>query len=317
MTTFVIDAGPTTVRRPYFISSPNRKNENGQPHFVLFLFVRECAYMSPEEFVRWILSFTASISLLSPWYIFIISKCTRALVSGTTPVSYDIFSYFLGVRNEKCFFVRMSRCRGFVLEEEALTFHRRLRECRSRCMALDNNKYKVKNGRKTRVQAAAQFHNRELRLSSSRGQKTKNKKQNSIPKRPGPSRELLLSLCVCIGCCAFQWKRSRSSSSFLHTSFLPFRLLFTLSFSLSPFFSFLWLAGRSRRESSVRQRQWEIDILIYYTKGNRSRFFKNLTENNKKLVPHLKEEDSSRKWTFPYVTQVVSWVKFFFLPPTK
>lgn len=94
----------------------------------------------------------------------------------------------------------MSRRRGFVLEEEALAFHRRLRECRSRCMALDNNKYKVKNGRKTRVQAAAQFHNRELRLSSSRGQKTKNKKQNSIPKRPGPSRELLLSLCVCIGC---------------------------------------------------------------------------------------------------------------------
>jgi hypothetical protein len=152
-------------------------------------------------------------------------------------------------------------------------------------------------------------------VAEDKKQKTKNK--TAFQKDQG-LLESCCSLSVCVSAVVHSNGNGAGAAAHFSTYlFLPFRLLFTLSFSLSPFFSFLWLAGRSRRESSVRQRQWEIDILIYYTKGNRSRFFKNLTENNKKLVPHLKEEDSSRKWTFPYVTQVVSWVKFFFLPPTK
>ena len=128
----------------------------------------------------------------------------------------------------------MSRRRGFVLEEEALTFHRRLRECRSRCMALDNNKYKVKNGRETRVQAAAQFHNRELRLSSSRGQKTKNKKQNSIPKRPGPSRELLLSAVYRLLCIPMETEQEQQLIS--PHIFFTFSSTIYLVFLSFPFF---------------------------------------------------------------------------------
>jgi hypothetical protein len=98
-------------------------------------------------------------------------------------------------------------------------------------MALDNNKYKVKNGRETRVQAAQQFHNRELRLSSSRGQKNKNK--NSIPKRPGPSRELLLSAVYRLLCIPMETEQEQQLISphiffYLFVYYLPCLSLFPL-----------------------------------------------------------------------------------------